>query len=113
MKVTDVILNSFQLCGNSNGSCLLLEIADLFEFVDGKVTNKIIGQKLTVVCPQNKFEKFMVKVNNRNGVLSNEEIENAGGSINIYFKNLKGKFYRTSGDYALSVSADDFEVLKS
>ena len=67
-------------------------IADLFEFVDGKVTNKIIGQKLTVVCPQNKFEKFMVKVNNRNGVLSNEEIENAGGSINIYFKNLKGKF---------------------
>ncbi len=89
----------------------MLGIADLMEFVDGKPTNNVIGQKLTVVCPDNMYEKLTIKVKGGKPAITNEQLQQKGGQVKITLKNLTGKFYRTnSGEYALSCSADGWEV---
>lgn len=106
-----LVLTVAQICGNTAGAVVLLGIADLFEFVDGKPTNNVIGQKLTVVCPDNMYEKLIVKVKGGKPTFTNEQLQQKGGQAKIILKNLTGKFYRTnSGEYALSCSADGWEV---
>lgn len=106
-----LVLTVAQICGNATGAVVLLGIADLMEFVDGKPTNNVIGQKLTVVCPDNMYEKFVVKVKGGKPAITNEQLQQKGGQAKITLKNLTGKFYKTnSGEYALSCSADGWEV---
>lgn len=107
-----LILTALQICGNPNGICVLLAISDLIEFIDGKPTGNIIGQKLTVVCPDNMYEKLTIKVKGEKAPITNEQLQQKGGQVKISLKNLSGKFYRNnSGEYALSCSADGFEVI--
>jgi len=109
--LTKIQLTPQQICGNPNGSCILLEISEWKEFVDGKATDNVVGVKLGVVCPDNMYEKLTVKVKGK-VVLTNEQLQQKGGQLKIAFKNLTGKFYRTnSGEYGLSCSADGFEVV--
>lgn len=106
-----LILISEQLCGNSIGTAILLSVADAMEYIDGKPTGNIIAQKYTIVCPDNQYEKLTVKVKGTKPILTNEQIQQKGGSVKVTFKNLTGRFYRTnSGEYALSASADSVEV---
>ena len=106
-----LFLTALQICGNATGTVVLLGIADLMEFVDGKPTNNVIGQKLTVVCPDNMYEKLTVKVKGGKPAITSEQLQQRGGQAKIVLKNLTGKFYRTnSGEYALSCSADGWEV---
>lgn len=106
-----LVLTVAQICGNATGAVILLGIADLMEFVDGKPTNNVIGQKLTVVCPDNMYEKLTVKVKGNKSAITSEQLQQRGGQVNIVLKNLTGKFYRTnSGEYALSCNADGWEL---
>ena len=46
-------------------------------------------------------------------MITNDQIQQAGGQVRVIFDNLTGKFYRTnSGEYALSCNADSAEVIK-
>ena len=105
-KPTDFALTSFQISGTPNGAGLLLEVAELKEYVNNQTTDKVIGQKFTVVFPANKFEKLVVKVLETTNIITNEQIQAEGGQIAIILDNLTGKFYRTDkGEYAISCSA--------
>lgn len=113
MKITEITLLSSQISGNQNGAGLLLETADLKEYVNNQATDTIIGMKLSVVFPNNKFEKMIVKVTNKNNTITNEQIQAEGGQVPIVLKNLTGRLYRTSsGEYAISCSADSWERVK-
>ena len=113
MKLTEVILNSLQISGNKTGSGLLIESSDLPEYVDNKATGKIIGRRETIVFPDNKYTKEIVKISNLDNAITNEEIQAAGGSIPVIVKGLTGKIYRTtSGEYAFSFSGDALERVK-
>lgn len=109
--ILKLILTATQICGNATGTVILLGIADLMEYVDGKPTNNVIGQKLTVVCPDNNYEKFVVKIKGGKPAITNEQLQQKGGQVKIVLKNLTGKFYRTnSGEYAVSCNADGWEL---
>lgn len=113
MKLTEVILNSLQISGNKMGSGILVESSDLLEYVDNKATGNIIGRRETIVFPDNKYTKEIVKISNLNDIITNEEIQAAGGSIPVIVKGLTGKIYRTnSGEYGFSFSADSLERIK-
>ncbi len=112
MNITKIKLNSETICGNSEGSALLLSVADGYEYVDGKATNNIINQKYTVVLTDNEFEKITVKVDEKQPVITNEEIQSYGGHVKAVFTGLAGKFYRSnSGEYLLSAKADSVKVV--
>ena len=110
--ITSVDLTAEQISGNENGECVLLSVSPLEEYVDGKPSGKVVGQKYHIVCPNNKYEKFIVKIKGK-PTITNDQIQQAGGQVRVIFDNLTGKFYRTnSGEYALSCNADSAEVIK-
>ena len=112
MKVTDIILTAEQIAGVIDGSALALSITEGFEYSEGKKTDNMTHKKVEAVMLHNKFDKVSVKVKGTKHSLTNELIVQQGGSAKVKFKNLQGRFYRTStGEYALSCSADSVEVV--
>lgn len=111
MRISDITLNSKQITGHENAEVILLNVTNGYEYVDGKVTDNITTQKYSVVCPENAYEKITVKIKGDKPVITNEQIQGKGGQVKVKFKNLTGRFYRTtSGEYALSANADGLEV---
>ncbi len=112
MRITDILLNTPQVCGNADGSAIITGISAGYEYVDGKRTDNITHAKVEAVFPSNKYEKITVKVKDLKLPITAEQIEQAGGQKKVKFKNLTGRFYRAnSGDYLLSASADSMEVI--
>ena len=110
--ITSLILTTSQISGNDAGECVLLSVSPLEEYVEGKPSGKVVGQKYHIVCPDRQYEKFIVKIKGK-PMITNDQIQQAGGQVRVIFENLTGKFYRTnSGEYALSCNADSAEVIK-
>ena len=100
-----------QICNSKDTTVILVSVREGAEYKDGKPTGNIDHYKHDVVLPFNQFEKITVKVKGA-PIVTQEQIDQKGGSMKIRFKNLTGKFYRTgNGDYALSASADGLEVI--
>lgn len=111
MKVTEVKLTVSQICGNDEGECILLSVSPLEEYVEGKPSGKVVGQKYHIVCPDRQFEKFIVKIKGK-PIITNDQLQQKSGQAKVIFENLTGKFYRTnSGEYAVSCNADGMEVM--
>lgn len=111
MKITDILLTTQQISGNTTGTGLLLSVSNGYEYIDGKATNTVTNIKYTAVFTDNQFEKLIVKIKGNKPILTNEQIKQKGGSVKVAFKNLSGRFYRTNtGEYALSANADEMEV---
>lgn len=109
--LTSILLNAEQICNSKDLSVLLVAVKEGAEYKDGKPTGNIDHYKHDIVLPFNQFEKITVKVKGA-PIVTQEQIDQKGGSMKIRFKNLTGKFYRTgNGDYALSASADGLEVI--
>ena len=113
MKVTDVNLTTAQIAGNNDGITIITNVAPGYEYgSDGKRTDKQTHIKYYSVCTDNDFEKIVVKVSGTKEIISKELLAQHNGKVKVKFKNLTGKFYRTSnGEYALSCTADSVEVL--
>lgn len=112
MRITDIALNSEQIAGVIDGVALVMKLSNGYEYVDGKKTDNVTHVKCEAVMVHNKYEKVTVKVKGTKHLITNEMITQQGGSVKVKFKNLQGKFYRTSsGEYALSCSADGMEVV--
>ncbi len=112
MKVTDIILTEEQIAGTIDGNALALSMTDGYEYSEGKRTDNMTHKKVEAVMIHNKFNKVIVKVKGTKHPLTNELIAQQGGSVKVKFKNLQGKFYRTSsGEYTLTSTADGVEVV--
>lgn len=112
MKITDIVLTTDQICGNSEGIALVLGSSQGYEYKDGKRTENVTHTKVEAVMDANRYEKLNVKVERIKIGLNNEQIAQQGGVVKVKFKNLSGKFYRmNSGEYALSCSADNVEIV--
>lgn len=112
IRITDIKLTAEQLAGVKEGSALAVGITDGYEYVDGKRTENQTHKKVEAVMLNNKYEKIIVKVAGVKHPLTAELIAQSGGAVSVRFKNLTGKFYRTSsGEYALTCVADGVEVV--
>lgn len=113
MEITEVKLTSLQIAGNAEGTGILLNMAPGYDYVDGKRTDTQSHIKYETVFLDNAFEKVLVKVPETKPVITREQLAQQGGRLKVKFKNLSGKYYRTSnGEYALSCRADGVEVIQ-
>ena len=111
MQPTDILLNDSQITGTADASGFLLSVRPGVEYVNGKPTDNVICIRYYCVFPQRAFEKITIKVPGDKPVITNEQIQKSG-NVQVKFKNLTGRFYRTPNDtYALSCSADAIEVM--
>lgn len=97
----------------ANGNQLLLvDIQPIKEFIDGKPTDKITSYRYSCVCPQNKFEKISIKVEEAQPCISTTDLAEKG-TIKVTPLNFEGKFYKDrSGEYQFTAKADKIEVMK-
>lgn len=98
-----VVLGLVDVFGSEQG--ILVSVADDKEYVDGNPTGKVLGTKYTVVLPQRQYDSVTVKVPGTR-IVTQENIEKAGGSLPITFKGFKGTFYFMNGSIGLSCKAD-------
>lgn len=109
--ITNVTITAEQICNSKDITVLLVAVREGAEYKDGKATGVIDHFKYDAVLPSNQFEKVTVKIKGA-CIVTQEQLEQKGGSIKVRFKNLTGKFYRTgTGEYALSATAEGLEVV--
>lgn len=83
------------------------------KYENGVKTDIIVGTRYTVVCPNNGFQTFSVKIKEENPSITQEEINNSGGSIDVTFIGFEGKFFQNKNkDVLFSAKADKIEVIK-
>lgn len=112
MNIYDIKIDTEQITGNKEGIGLLTGIKPGFDYENGKKTDIQSYLKYISVFPDNGFEKLVVKVPGIKPILTEEQLMQQKGKVKVKFKNLSGKFYRTStGEYALSCNADGVEVI--
>ncbi|MCR4756098.1 MAG: hypothetical protein K5868_11360 [Lachnospiraceae bacterium] len=113
MNIFRLQLQTNQISGNADGTGIALSVTDGFKYVDGVKTETVDHLKVSVVFPDNGYEKMAIKVYDTRLSNANEKIAAAGGQLRVKFKNLSGKLYRTNyGEIAVSASADSMEVLQ-
>lgn len=108
-----VRFTELQLFGTDKPTMLLHDEEDLFEYVDGKATEKVIGYKAKVLVAESGMESIIVKMENVKPVLTKEQIQERGGLVKVRFKNLTAKPYFSDREkeYKLSYRAEGLEVL--
>ena len=90
----------------------LYKVSEIFEYVDGKPTENIIGYKFHTIARNKEFEKYDVKIKCDKPIITNEQIAQHGAPIKIGFNNMTGRIYKDrNGAYVFSYSADGLEVI--
>lgn len=109
-------LNQIHITENmitQNGKIILIGIREIVEYAEGQRTDKIIGFAYTCVATGNKYAQFTVKVNQKKPVITNEELENLGGQVEVLFTDFVGKFYQNaSKDVIFTSTAAGIEVIR-
>lgn len=101
-----------EILKNTTGEASLYKVADVKEFVDGKPTNNIVGQKLYVLSPDENDSPLVIKVMGESKI-TNDLIRQKGGVVKVRCTNLVGKFYRDNrGEWTLTCIAEDAEVIE-
>lgn len=91
---------------------IITEVRQWKEFVNGVVTNKVIGYIYQVVCPCNCYEAFSIKVEEKAPAITPEELEAKGGTVKAKPKNFVGKFYQNKNKEILfTAKATSMEVV--
>lgn len=113
IKITDIVLTADQITNSVDGIALVGDVADGYEYSDGKRAETPSYKRVTVALPKRKLEQIVVKVMDMKIPLTPELLEQKSGSVKVKFKNLSGRYYydREAKEYKLSCKADGLEVL--
>lgn len=96
------------------GSYDVIAVSPYYEYVEGKRSDTVLGQKYTVGIGAPLYCQVAVKVPKLAPIFDNKEIESSGGSIPVTFKNGVASFYRTpNGGYDITFSAEKVDVSDS
>lgn len=92
------------------GILFLLGYSPVYEYVNGKKTETVKNLRYEVVNPED-FEKFYIKTENLQPIISEEELKK-NGHVKVTAINFVGTFYRTESDWNFTSKADKLEVIK-
>lgn len=94
------------------GTFALLDANPIYEYVNGKRTDKVIGTRYTV-ADKETFMNFDVKVKEVKATISKNTITNAGQRIWVSFTNAKVVPYSIKyGKCECTITADEVKVIK-
>lgn len=87
------------------GDILFLDAKNLYDYVDGKKTNKVIGTNVYVVLLDRNFEKINVKLIG----IDLSELEKINSNDKIQFKEIEGIVYDYNNHIRVSYKAGGIE----
>lgn len=85
------------------------KVTNVYEYVDGKATDNIIGHYISILSPDDEEQGLKIKVLGETK-LTNEMIHENGGAMRVRFVGLVGTYYRKNNDWALACSAKEVIV---
>lgn len=111
IRFNQVIINDVKQVAKTD-NLLMVGFKPVKEYIDGKLTEKVIGYNYTVVCPSNKYEQFNIKIEQIEPVIKPEELEVKGGAVKVKVKGFEGRFYQDAQKNVLfTAKAAGIEVL--
>lgn len=94
------------------GKVMLIGIREIKEYKEGVRTQNTIGYAYECIAIDNLYRQFVVKVNSKKPVITNDELENLGGSVEVTLTDFAGRFYQNSSkDVMFTASATGIEVM--
>lgn len=92
---------------------MLMGVQPFYEYSDGKKTTNLLGYKYEVV-EDKSFERFTVKIESKEPVITAEELSNSTSRVYVDFVNSNGHIYRTpAGQVEISFSAESMAIVKA
>lgn len=89
-------------------SFYMLGASPLYDYENGKRTDRVLGSRVQIVLPNNNFDKLNVKIKNRDYHDYLNFINNSQEDfIHVYLVNPVGVAYTYNSRVKLSLSADD------
>ena len=111
MKLDRIKFSLENLFPDSN--FILMGVQPFYEYKDGKKTTNLLGFKYDVV-EDSSFERFTVKIESKEAVITTEDLAKYTSRVFVEFKNSKGHIYRTPvGSIEISFSADSMTILEA
>lgn len=112
IKPENLIISLETVAGSKK--VILVNTAESKVYKDGKVTEEIDGYRYEVVALDNKYEKFQVKVEGTNPIVTQEAIDASDKPIYVTFDGFEGRFYMNSQShsYMFTAKAKNMIVLK-
>lgn len=113
LKMININKVIFTLAQVANSDIVFItEVRPVKEYQEGKPTEKILGYSYTVVCPANKFEAFIIKVEQQQPAITHQELESRGGTVKAKVKGFQGKFYQNKNKEILfTARATEMEIV--
>ena len=95
------------------GNCfVVISVTPVYEYVDGKKTEKIIATKYTVADAKT-YKNLDVRVNKPKALITSEMIESSEERFFVSFQNAVLHPYRIEyGNVLCSIVADDIQIIK-
>lgn len=86
---------------------------DWFEFHDGKRTDNLLGARVNIVLPLNKFARVNVKLPNKKSSDLQKTVDDTdGGFVQVRLIEPEAIVYMFNGKQGISVTAEDVEFVK-
>lgn len=110
MDINSLKFTFQQIAGSDSG--ILTEVRPYRQYVDGKVTEKVQGYSYVVICPSNKYERVVIKVEQAAPTITPEELEQKK-DLKVKPVSFVGRFYKDrNGEYSFSAKATAMEMVK-
>lgn len=88
---------------------LLIAIAEVFEYKDGKRTDKVIGTRYDVLLQEKKYEQLSIKVMDK-PIITAKELEGFEKPPIVCFGEVYGKIYLLNNQIKMSVTAQTIYI---
>lgn len=112
IKITDFTFDFNQLNGGIK-EALLVGVKPYYEYIDGKPSNKQLGNLYETILPGRGFERLWVKIPILKSLISEEMLIQHNNRIRVSFIGFEAKFYfnKFKNAYLLTATASDIEVI--
>ncbi|GEM_PF-461390 len=89
---------------------LLIAVADVFDYKDGKRTEKVIGTRYDVLLLERKYEPLSIKMLDK-PIITAKELEKLEEPPTVYFQGVYGKVYCVNNQVKMSVTAENISLI--
>lgn len=89
---------------------LLVAVADVFDYKDGKRTEKVIGTRYDVLLLERKYEPLSIKMLDK-PIITAKELEKLEEPPTVYFQGVYGKVYCVNNQVQMSVTAETISLI--
>lgn len=101
MKITDLIIDPRSL-GNK---LWLVDVSPAYEYQNNRRTDTILGYRYTVVLPERRMEKIVIKLNGE------KRMDTPDGYVEVRFDGLEVFIYWSQGQPQVGARAADIHLV--